>query len=173
MKNSDNAFAKVVACCCQHIVQMVEQFIQYLARNAYIIVALDGTPLIESGKKAFNLLKENLIDVLALNNVGDFVLFLGRIFVTLIAGFVSYEIADVSRIFTSFIGSKFNSFFIFPAKRNHSIQNHTDRSVSHICLPHHPLLHDRLRDDTRLDFHLFLRWLRSEWWNNTSVLYVS
>lgn len=76
--------------------EQLERFLQYLVRNAYIIVALDGTPLIESGKKAFRLLKENLIDVLALNNVGDFVLFLGRVFVTLIAGFVSYELASVS-----------------------------------------------------------------------------
>lgn len=80
----------------------MEKILQYLVRNAYIIVALDGTPLIESGQKAFRLLKENLIDVIALNNVGDFVLFLGRVFVALIAGFVSYEIVAVSLIFTPF-----------------------------------------------------------------------
>lgn len=75
--------------------EQLERVLKYLVRNAYIIVALDGTPLIESGKRAFNLLKDNLVDVLALNNVGDFVLFLGRVFVTLIAGFVSYELVDV------------------------------------------------------------------------------
>lgn len=80
----------------------MEKILQYLVRNAYIIVALDGTPLIESGQKAFRLLKENLIDVIALNNVGDFVLFLGRVFVALIAGFVSYEIVSVSLIFIPF-----------------------------------------------------------------------
>ncbi|KAJ6641931.1 Choline transporter-like protein 1 [Pseudolycoriella hygida] len=94
LKNSENLFAKAIACCCQFIVDMLEQLLRYLVRNAYIIVALDGTPLIESGKKAFRLLKENLVDVIALNNVGDFVLFLGRVFVTLIAGFVSYEVAS-------------------------------------------------------------------------------
>ncbi len=75
----------------------IERFLQYLVRNAYIIVALEGTPLIESGKKAFRLIKENLVDVLALNNVGDLVLCMGRLFVTLIAGFVSYAVADVRR----------------------------------------------------------------------------
>lgn len=94
MRNSDNAFAKAVACCCEWIMEQLERLLQYLVRNAYIIVALDGTPLVESGQKAFRLLKENLVDVLALNNVGDFVLFLGRIFVTLIAGFISYEVAS-------------------------------------------------------------------------------
>lgn len=98
MKKSDNLFAKAIACCCEFLVEQLERFLQYLVRNAYIIVALDGTPLIESGKKAFRLLTENLVDVLALNNVGDFVLFLGRVFVTLIVGFVSYELASVSRL---------------------------------------------------------------------------
>ncbi|XP_037045587.1 choline transporter-like protein 1 isoform X2 [Bradysia coprophila] len=94
MRNSDSAFAKAVACCCEFIVEQLERLLKYLVRNAYIIVALDGTPLIESGQKAFRLLTENLKDVLTLNHVGDFVLFLGRIFVTLIAGFISYEVAS-------------------------------------------------------------------------------
>ncbi|KAG4079725.1 hypothetical protein HA402_014856 [Bradysia odoriphaga] len=123
MKNSDNAFAKVLACCCQFIVEQLERFLQYLVRNAYIIVALDGTPLIESGQKAFRLLKENLIDVIALNNVGDFVLFLGRIFVTLIAGFISYEVASVRFTSTSIKFVKiFNHFSFPPLQRNDSIE---------------------------------------------------
>jgi solute carrier family 44 (choline transporter-like protein), member 1 len=75
---------------------MLEEFLKYLVRNAYIVIAMDGTPLIESGKKAFNLLFKNLIDVVALNNVGDFVLLLGRVFVMLISGFVCYELIGVS-----------------------------------------------------------------------------
>jgi hypothetical protein len=73
-----------------------EELMKYLARNAYIIVALNGTPLIESGKKAFRLLASNLLDVIALNRFGDFVLFVGKIFVTAISGLVCYSIIDVS-----------------------------------------------------------------------------
>lgn len=69
---------------------------QYIVRNAIIIVAMDGSPLLISGKKAFHLLKNNLIGVIALNIVGDFVLILGRIFVVMIAGFVSYEMSIVN-----------------------------------------------------------------------------
>lgn len=98
MRNSESPFARAVVCCCDFIMVQLEQLLQYLVRNAYIIVAMDGTPLIASGKKAFNLLAKNLIDVIALNQVGDFILFLGRIFVVLIVGFVSYELAQV-RIF--------------------------------------------------------------------------
>ena len=79
--------------------EQLEALLQYLVRNAYIIVAKDGTPLIESGRKAFNLLLKNLVDVIALNQFGDFVLILGRLFVVLIAGFVSYELIAVSFFF--------------------------------------------------------------------------
>lgn len=136
LKNSDNPFAKAVACCCQFIVEQLERVLKYLVRNAYIIVALDGTPLIESGKKAFHLLKDNLIDVIALNNVGDFVLFLGRVFVTLIAAFVSYEFVDVSLIsFSLLIFTNLNSFFFL----NFS-ETMTSRTNSYrfFCPPYSP-----------------------------------
>jgi len=61
-------------------------------RNAYIIVAKDGTPFFESGKKAFGLLFRNLMDVIALNNFGDIVLVIGRLFIVGIAGFIGYEL---------------------------------------------------------------------------------
>lgn len=96
LRDSGNVAAKIVACCCDFIMEQLETLLQYIVRNAYIIVAKDGTPLIESGKKAFNLLLKNLMDVVALNQVGDLVLVLGRLFVVLIAGFVSYELVDVS-----------------------------------------------------------------------------
>lgn len=75
---------------------MLEEFLKYLVRNAYIIVAMDGTPLIASGKKAFGLIFKNLVDVIALNQVGDFVLFLARVFIVAITGFLSYELISVS-----------------------------------------------------------------------------
>lgn len=77
--------------------EQLEAFLQYIVRNAYIIVAKDGTPLLESGRKSFHLLLKNLVDVVALNQVGDFVLVLGRLFVILIAGFVSAELVGVSQ----------------------------------------------------------------------------
>lgn len=96
MAESQNVGVRMMSCCIDYLMELVEQFLKFLVRNAYIIVAMDGTPLISSGKKAFNLLSKNLLDVVALNKVGDFILFLGRIFVTLIAGFISYELIGVS-----------------------------------------------------------------------------
>ncbi|CRK86752.1 CLUMA_CG000584, isoform A [Clunio marinus] len=91
-KNSQSEFIQIAALCFICIVAQLEIFFQYLVRNGYIIVALDGTPLFDSGKKAFELMKKNLVDVVALNQIGDFVLVLGRLFVVLISGFVCFEL---------------------------------------------------------------------------------
>jgi hypothetical protein len=74
----------------------LEDFVKYLVRNAYIVVALEGSPLLSSGKKAFSLLRENFVQAAALNYFGDFVLFLGKVFVVLISGFVTFCIVGVS-----------------------------------------------------------------------------
>jgi len=64
----------------------------YLIRNAYIIIAKEGTPFLESGKRAFRLLSENIKDVIVLNQIGDIVLFVCRLFITLAAGLVGYVV---------------------------------------------------------------------------------
>lgn len=102
--------------------EMLEEFLQYLVRNAYIIVALNGTPLIESGKKAFRLITKNLVDVIALNQFGDFVLVMGRLFVVAISGFVCYELVDVSLFVThKFYLTLTKIFFNFFRKHRPSI----------------------------------------------------
>jgi solute carrier family 44 (choline transporter-like protein), member 1 len=67
-----------------------------MTRNAYIVIAKDGTPLIQSGKKAFHLLKAHSKDVIALNFAGDFVMFIAKVFVVAITGFVGYEVLKPS-----------------------------------------------------------------------------
>lgn len=66
------------------------------SKNAYIIVAMDGTPLFTSGKRIYQLIGNNLTDVLALNFIGDCAMFLGKVFVVLITGFLSFAMIDVS-----------------------------------------------------------------------------
>ncbi|KAL7017410.1 hypothetical protein ACKWTF_010365 [Chironomus riparius] len=93
-RESNNPAAQCIACCCEWLIEQLEQLLQYLIRNAYIIVAKDGTPFFESGKKAFGLLFRNLMDVVALNNFGDIVLVIGRLFIVGIAGFIGYELMN-------------------------------------------------------------------------------
>lgn len=79
---------------------MLEQLLEFLLRNAYIIIALEGTELYPSGKKAIRLLKENLLDVVALNQFGDFVMVVARIFVAALAGILCYSLVPVSIDYT-------------------------------------------------------------------------
>jgi hypothetical protein len=72
------------------VIGSFDEFLEYIVRNAYIIVAKDGTGFIESGKRASHLLTRNIVDVIALNNFGDLVLFICRLLIVLIAGFVGY-----------------------------------------------------------------------------------
>ncbi|KAG5673119.1 putative CTL-like protein [Polypedilum vanderplanki] len=97
-RESGSPIVQCIACFCGWIIQQLEELLKYLVRNAYIIVAKEGTPLYQSGKRAFHLLFENLMDVIALNQFGDIVLIVGRLFVVGIAGLIGYEIMNKPHI---------------------------------------------------------------------------
>ncbi|KAF5305607.1 hypothetical protein FQR65_LT07687 [Abscondita terminalis] len=71
-------FSKIENC-----LQYIEGLVKYYTRNAYIVTALHGTAFVESGSKAFKLLFENVLQVFAINSVGDFVLILGKILIVI------------------------------------------------------------------------------------------
>ena len=95
MKSSENEILKLLANCCDKIEKLTSQFHQYLVKNAYIIVAIDGTPLFTSGKKAFELTKKHLENLVVLNQLSGFVLLITKTFVVLIAGMLNYELVAV------------------------------------------------------------------------------
>ncbi|XP_059470748.1 choline transporter-like protein 1 isoform X2 [Neocloeon triangulifer] len=71
--------AKVCGCC----LALFEKFLSYINRNAYIEIALKSTNFLESSKRAISVIGSNALRVAAINSVGDFVLFLGKIAVVL------------------------------------------------------------------------------------------
>ncbi|XP_050442637.1 choline transporter-like protein 1 [Adelges cooleyi] len=94
VKKSDSEAAKMVykafKCCCHHI----QTFLQYLTRNAYIEIAIYGDNFCSSGQQAFKMITSNVLRVSAINSVGDFVLFLGKVLVvtsTVLLGFRMLE----------------------------------------------------------------------------------
>ncbi|XP_022315112.2 choline transporter-like protein 1 isoform X1 [Crassostrea virginica] len=66
---------KVLQCC----LWCFEKFLAYLNRNAYIEIAMFGHSFCTGAKKAFLLILENALRVAAINSIGDFVLFLGKL----------------------------------------------------------------------------------------------
>jgi solute carrier family 44 protein 1 (choline transporter-like protein) len=57
----------------------LEKCIKFLNQNAYTIIAIDGNNFCSSAQKAFSILTSNVLRVIAINSVGAFVLFLGKI----------------------------------------------------------------------------------------------
>ncbi|KAL0124600.1 hypothetical protein PUN28_006453 [Cardiocondyla obscurior] len=89
LKRYDNSFVKGILWCCQCCLWCFECALKFLTRNAYIETAIYGCNFCTGGKKAFQALSNNILRVAAINSVGDFVLFLGKVLVvtlTVISG---------------------------------------------------------------------------------------
>jgi choline transporter-like protein 2/4/5 len=80
-KNKQTTFVKVVIKCMKCCLWCLEKFLKYLNRNAYILIAINGYSFCRGCGSAFQLILRNIIRVATLNWVGDFALFLGRVFV--------------------------------------------------------------------------------------------
>ncbi|KAL5021272.1 hypothetical protein ScPMuIL_000427 [Solemya velum] len=87
-KNSQNSCAACCLKCCTCCLWCLEKCLKYLNQNSYTVIAIQGTGFCSSTKKAFLTLVSNSLRVAALNSVGDFMLFLGKIGVTASTGAV-------------------------------------------------------------------------------------
>ena len=63
---------------------------RFINRNAYIMCAIKNTNFCKSAYSAFNLIMRNLVRVVVLDSVVDFLLFLGKLVIVVITGSVSY-----------------------------------------------------------------------------------
>ncbi|XP_011501769.1 PREDICTED: CTL-like protein 1 [Ceratosolen solmsi marchali] len=72
--------------CCGCCFYCLERFIRYMNHNAYTVVAIEGTHFCNAARIAFNTIVSNALQVAIINGVGDFVLFLGKCFVTAATG---------------------------------------------------------------------------------------
>ncbi|KAH0789400.1 choline transporter-like protein 2 isoform X2 [Histomonas meleagridis] len=90
---------KCLKCCCI----CVQKFLKYINRNAYIMIAMHGFNFFRGCKEAFNLLLRNAARATALNWVGDFTLFLGRVFVAGVVSSISIFIFKANKDITFYI----------------------------------------------------------------------
>merc|ERR1712113_1354607 len=89
-KKFNNDLTKCLLKCCQCCLWCLEKFMRFINRNAYIMCAVKSTSFCKSARDAFNLLMRNLVRVVVLDSVVDFLLFLGKIVIVLITGVTSY-----------------------------------------------------------------------------------
>lgn len=58
-------------------------------------MSIDGTSFCVAGRRAFNLITKNFLGIAAIQTIGDFVLTLARVFVVLLAVFISVALMAV------------------------------------------------------------------------------
>merc|ERR1712029_1336101 len=89
-KRFNNDLTRCLIWTCKSCLWCLEKFMRFINRNAYIMCAIKNTNFCKSAKDAFNLLMRNLVRVVVLDSVVDFLLFLGKIVIVLLTGAVSY-----------------------------------------------------------------------------------
>uniref|UniRef100_A0A8C0Y358 Choline transporter-like protein n=1 Tax=Cyprinus carpio carpio TaxID=630221 RepID=A0A8C0Y358_CYPCA len=90
LKGAENKFAKFLLCCLKCCFWCLEKFIKFINRNAYIMVAIYGKNFCRSARDAFFLLMRNVIRVVVLDKVTDFILFLGKLLIVGLVGIFAF-----------------------------------------------------------------------------------
>lgn len=78
----DNVFVKAIMCCLCCFFWCLEKFIKFINKNAYIMCAIYGKNFCRSAHRAFKLLMRNIIRVVVVDQVTDFLLFMGKLMIT-------------------------------------------------------------------------------------------
>ncbi|KAI4833120.1 hypothetical protein KUCAC02_016037 [Chaenocephalus aceratus] len=81
----------------------LEKCLAYLNQNAYTATAINSTNFCTSAKDAFLILVENALRVAAINTVGDFVLFLGKVLVVACTAFAGVLALNYQREYTVWV----------------------------------------------------------------------
>ncbi|KAH8247236.1 hypothetical protein KR038_000744 [Drosophila bunnanda] len=90
LKKYDNAVTRAILCCMRCFFWLLETFLKFLNRNAYIMCAIHGKNFCSSAKDAFNLIMRNFLRVVTLDKVTDFLFFLSKLLLTAGAGVATY-----------------------------------------------------------------------------------
>lgn len=92
----DNAVTRAILCCMRCFFWLLETFLKFLNRNAYIMCAIHGKNFCTSAQDAFNLIMRNFLRVITLDKVTDFLFFLSKVLLTGAAGTATYYFVSTS-----------------------------------------------------------------------------
>ncbi|KAK6493938.1 choline transporter-like protein 1 [Huso huso] len=87
LKGKENACARCILKTCICCLWCLEKCLNCLNQNAYAATAINSTHFCTSARDALVILVENALRVAAINTVGDFVLFLGKVLIVCTTGF--------------------------------------------------------------------------------------
>jgi len=115
MKGKEDECTKCCLRACHCCLCCLEKCLKFLNRNAYVVIAITGKSFCASAREAFSTLVLNAGRVFALNTIGDFVLFLGKmtvVAVTATTGVFWFRWLEFSSFFVPVLLSCIFAFFI-------------------------------------------------------------
>lgn len=103
LKGKENACARCMLKACVCCLWCLEKCLAYLNQNAYTATAINSTSFCTSARDAFVILVENALRVAAINTVGDFVLFLGKVLIVSCTAFAGVLALNYQRDYTVWV----------------------------------------------------------------------
>ncbi|KAJ8000895.1 hypothetical protein DPEC_G00185140 [Dallia pectoralis] len=103
LQGKENACARCMLKACICCLWCLQKCLTYLNQNAYTATAINNTSFCTSARDAFVILVENALRVAAINTVGDFVLFLGKVLVVSFTAFVGVLSLNYQRDYTVWV----------------------------------------------------------------------
>ncbi|XP_067662583.1 choline transporter-like protein 4 isoform X1 [Haliotis asinina] len=94
LKGSENPVAKFFLKCLKCCFWCLEKFIKFINKNAYIITAIYGKNFCMAAKDAFFLILRNVVRVVVIDKVTDFLLLIGKLVVVGLVGAGSFFFFD-------------------------------------------------------------------------------
>ncbi|XP_066480162.1 choline transporter-like protein 3 isoform X2 [Tiliqua scincoides] len=94
LKEKENACARCMFKCCFCCFWCLERCLRYFYQNAYAATVINGTNFCTSAKDAVLILSRNPANTIAVGCVGDFIIFLGKMFVvcfTVFGGLMTFN----------------------------------------------------------------------------------
>lgn len=103
LKGKENACARCMLKTCICCLWCLEKCLNYLNQNAYTATAINSTNFCTSAKDAFVILVENALRVAAINTVGDFMLFLGKVLIVCSTGLAGIMLLNYQQDYTVWV----------------------------------------------------------------------
>uniref|UniRef100_A0A671X4W1 Choline transporter-like protein n=1 Tax=Sparus aurata TaxID=8175 RepID=A0A671X4W1_SPAAU len=103
LKGKENACARCMLKACVCCLWCLEKCLAYLNQNAYTATAINSTSFCTSAREAFLILVENALRVAAINTVGDFVLFLGKVLIVSSTAFAGVLALNYQKDYTVWV----------------------------------------------------------------------
>ncbi|XP_041916844.1 choline transporter-like protein 1 isoform X2 [Alosa sapidissima] len=103
LKGKENACARCMLKACICCLWCLEKCLNYLNQNAYAATAINSTSFCVSARDAFVILVENALRVAAINTIGDFVLFLGKVLIVTCTAFAGVLALNYQRHYSEWL----------------------------------------------------------------------